>query len=647
MSENPIEAGPLLRSIHTPADLRKLSLPDLINLAEEVRSFLIRHASEFGGHFAASMGVVELTIAVHKVFQTPEDLLVWDVGHQAYAHKILTGRREKFHTNRQKDGISGFPKRDESIYDTFGVGHSSTSISAAVGMAEAIKHQKLTHKKVIAIIGDGALTAGLAFEGLNNAGALRSDILVILNDNNISIDRNVGALREYLTDITASRTYNRLRDEVWKLLGKIKSLAPKLRSYASHFEDLFMFLLSRPALLFEALGFRYFGPIDGHDLPRLLTVLEDLRELQGPRLLHVLTTKGKGFAPAEKDQVRWHAPAFRFDPTSGEPLQAPSSTPAPPKYQDVFGETLIELAQQNPKIVAITPAMLSGSGLTKMKALMPDRCYDVGIAEQHAVTFSAGLAAQGMIPFCAIYSTFMQRAYDQVIHDVAIQKLPVIFCLDRAGAVGNDGATHQGLYDIAYMRCIPNMIVSAPLNEPELRNLMYTAVDTDRPFVIRYPRGQGVTLNWRTPMEKIPIGKGRKLHDGEEIAIITYGTVGNLVLSALPEIQAQGFFPSVYDLRFVKPLDEEMLHHIATRYHALITVEDGCLMGGMGSAILEWLHDHFYSIPTRRLGCPDIVVEHASQKEQYALCGYDVTGIIQAVVDTFKKLPTLRNTSLL
>ncbi|MGQ9863687.1 MAG: 1-deoxy-D-xylulose-5-phosphate synthase [Bacteroidia bacterium] len=643
-SENPIEAGPLLRTVHTPGDLRRLSIPELLKLAEEVRSYLIRHASEFGGHFAASMGVVELTIALHRVFRTPDDLLVWDVGHQAYAHKILTGRREKFHTNRQKNGIAGFPKREESIYDTFGVGHSSTSISAAVGMAEAIKHQQLTHKKVIAVIGDGALTAGLAFEGLNNAGALKSDLLVILNDNNISIDPNVGALREYLTDLTASRTYNRLRDEVWKLLGKIKSLAPKLRSYAAHFEDIFTFLLSRPALLFEALGFRYFGPIDGHDLPRLLTVLEDLRELQGPRLLHVLTTKGKGFAPAEKDQITWHAPAFRFDPASGEPLQA-SSTPTPPKYQDVFGETLIELAQQNPRIVAITPAMVSGSGLTKMKALMPDRCYDVGIAEQHAVTFSAGLATQGMIPFCAIYSTFMQRAYDQVIHDVAIQKLPVIFCLDRAGAVGNDGATHQGLYDIAYMRCIPNLIVSAPLNEPELRNLMYTAVDTDRPFVIRYPRGQGVTLNWRTPMQKIPIGKGQRLQEGEEVAILSYGTAGNLVLSALSEIQAKGFFPSLYDLRFVKPLDEEMLHYIATHYRALITVEDGCLMGGMGSAILEWLHDHFYLIPTRRLGCPDIVVEHASQKEQYALCGYDEKSIAQTVIETFEKLPLLRKNS--
>ncbi len=637
-TENPTPVDSLLREIDTPADLRKLPREKLDQLADELRAFLIRHASVYGGHFGASLGVVELTIALHYVYNTPEDLLVWDVGHQAYGHKVLTGRRRLFHTNRLKGGISGFPKRKESIYDTFGVGHSSTSISAALGMAEALKHQGQTDRKVVAIIGDGALTAGQAYEGLNNAGALKTDLLIILNDNEMSIDPNVGAIRDYLAGITASKTYNRFRDEIWRLLSKLQEVfGVGVRDYAARLEEMLTFVLSRPAVLFESLGLRYFGPVNGHDVQGLVDILSDLKNLPGPRLLHVRTVKGKGFAPAEKDQVKWHAPAFKFDIETGEPLDPPSSKPTPPKYQDVFGETILELAAMDARVVAVTPAMVSGSGLTKMRHLMPERCYDVGIAEQHAVTFSAGLATQGMKVFCNIYSTFLQRAYDQVIHDVAIQDLPVIFCLDRAGAVGADGATHQGLYDIAYLRPIPNLILSAPLNESELRNLMYTALQSEKPFVIRYPRGNGVLINWRTPMELIPIGKGRLLTPGEDVAILSYGHIGNEVAKAISRLHEAGYYPAHYDLRFAKPLDEELLHEVAQRYRYIITVEDGVKIGGVGSAVLEWLHEEGYLLPVRRLGAPDIVVEHATQAEQYALCGYDAAHIEAAVRHAFEK----------
>lgn len=638
MSKEPIEVPsyPLLEQIDDPADLRELPLSALPQLAEELRTFLIHHAARYGGHFAASLGVVELTIALHYVYQTPEDLLVWDVGHQAYGHKVLTGRRRVFHTNRLKDGISGFPRREESPYDTFGVGHSSTAISAALGMVEALKHQKQTHRKVVAVVGDGAITAGLAYEGLNNTGMLQPDLLIILNDNQISIDENVGAIKDYLAGITTSRSYNRLRDDVWRFLTKLQEkIGTPIRDYVARLEEMLTFLISRPAVLFESMGLRYFGPVNGHDVIGLVETLRNLRELPGPKLLHCRTVKGKGFPPAEKDPIKWHAPAFRFDPKTGEPLDPPSLKPTPPRYQDVFGETIIELAQQDERVVAVTPAMLSGSGLTRMRKLMPERCYDVGIAEQHAVTFSAGLATQGMKVFCNIYSTFLQRAYDQVIHDVAIQNLPVIFCLDRAGAVGADGATHQGLYDIAYLRPIPNLILSAPLNESELRNLMYTALDSPHPFVIRYPRGNGVLIEWRTPMEKIPIGKGRLLREGEDVAILSYGHIGNEVLKACEDLEKEGFFPAVYDLRFAKPLDEELLEEVARRFRYIITVEDGVRIGGVGSAVLEWLADRGYTLPVRRLGAPDIVVEHATQAEQYALCGYDRKAIAEAVRTAF------------
>lgn len=643
MSPNPTPVGSLLRQIEYPAQLRELPEELLPQLVDELRAFLIEHASRYGGHFGASLGVVELTVALHYVYQTPEDLLVWDVGHQAYGHKVLTGRRGTFHTNRLKDGIAGFPKREESPYDTFGVGHSSTSISAALGMVEALKHTGQTHRKVVAVIGDGALTAGLVYEGLNNVGALQPDLLIILNDNQISIDPNVGAIKDYLAGITASRTYNRFREEIWRFLTRLQErLGAPVRDYAARLEEAFTFLLSRPAVLFESLGLRYFGPVNGHDVRGLVDILSDLRNLPGPKLLHCRTVKGKGFPPAEKDQIKWHAPAFRFDPKTGEPIDPPNTKPTPPRYQDVFGETVIELAHLDSKVVAVTPAMLSGSGLTKMHQLMPDRCYDVGIAEQHAVTFSAGLATQGMKVFCNIYSTFLQRAYDQVIHDVAIQNLPVIFCLDRAGAVGADGATHQGLYDIAYLRPIPNLILSAPLNESELRNLLYTALHAERPFVIRYPRGNGVLLEWRTPLKLLPIGKGRLLREGERVAILSYGHIGNEVLAATELLAAEGLFPAVYDLRFAKPLDEGLLEEVARLYRYIITVEDGVRIGGVGSAVLEWLADKGYSLPVRRLGAPDIVLEHATQAEQYALCGYDRLSIAAAVREAFSQAVPLR-----
>lgn len=643
MNDNPTPVGALLSSIEYPEQLRQLPEEDLPQLAEELRSFLIHHAAQFGGHFAASLGVVELTVALHYVYETPSDLLVWDVGHQAYGHKVLTGRRRVFHTNRLKDGISGFPKRAESIYDTFGVGHSSTSISAALGMVEALRHKGETHRKVVAVIGDGALTAGLAYEALNNVGALQPDLLIILNDNQISIDENVGAIKDYLAGITTSRTYNRFRDEVWKILTRIQEkIGAPVRDYVARLEEMFTFLMARPAVFFESLGLRYFGPVNGHDVRGLVDTLRNLRSLPGPKLLHCRTVKGKGFPPAEKDPIKWHAPAFKFDPRTGEPLSPSPPKPTPPRYQDVFGETIIELAQMDPRVVAVTPAMLSGSGLTKMHRLMPERCYDVGIAEQHAVTFSAGLAAEGMKVFCNIYSTFLQRAYDQLIHDVAIQNLPVIFCLDRAGAVGADGATHQGLYDIAYLRPIPNLILSAPLNESELRHLMYTALKAERPFVIRYPRGNGVLLEWRTPMEELPIGKGRLLREGEKVAILTYGHIGNEALAACDILAEEGLFPAVYDLRFAKPLDEELLEEVAQRYDYIITVEDGVKIGGIGSAVLEWLSEHGYFLPVKRLGAPDIVLEHATQAEQYAICGYDRHGIAAAVREGFRYKVPLR-----
>src|SRR6201987_732899 len=520
--------GPLLAKVNSPADLKNLNEKEVEQLCNELRQYIIDLVSVKGGHFGASLGVVELTVALHHVFNTPYDQLVWDVGHQAYGHKILTGRRDNFYTNRKYKGLSGFPKRSESEYDTFGVGHSSTSISAALGMAVASNYLNKKDKHHIAVIGDGSMTAGLAFEGLNHAGATNANLLVVLNDNCMSIDPNVGALKEYLTDITTSHTYNNVKDEVWNLLGKLSSFGTSARDIVSKVQHSMKTTLLKQSNMFESLKFRYFGPVDGHDVTRLVQVMKDLKDIPGPKILHVLTKKGKGYKFSEEgNETVWHSPGL-FNKDTGEIIKVTPKEPQPPKYQDVFGYTIVEPAEKNNKIMGVTPAMPSGCSLNIMMKAMPDRAFDVGIAEQNAVTFSAGLATQGLIPFCNIYSSFMQRAYDQVIHDVAIQKLPVVFCLDRAGVAGSDGPTHHGAYDLAFMRCIPNMIVSAPMNEEGLRNLMYTAQQDDMgPFVIRYPRGTGVMVDWQRTMKAIPVGKGRKICDGEDVAVLTIGTIGN------------------------------------------------------------------------------------------------------------------------
>lgn len=549
-------------------------------LSSELRQYLIDTISVYGGHFAANLGVVELTVALHYVLNTPYDKLVWDVGHQAYAHKILTGRRDNFHTNRLLGGVSGFPKMAESEYDTFGTGHSSTSISAIVGMAAAGK-LLAENRSYVAVIGDGALTGGLAFEGLNHAGALQSDVLIVLNDNSISIDANTVAIREY-------------------------------KNY------------------FESLKINYYGPVDGHDVQQLVSVLTELKTVKGPKLLHCLTTKGKGFEPAEKEQTKWHAPGV-FDKISGQIEKKTHDQPKPPKYQDVFGHTLLELAKLNPKIVGITPAMPSGSSMNILMDALPDRAFDVGIAEQHAVTFSAGLATQGLVPFCNIYSTFMQRAYDQVIHDVCVQNLPVVFCLDRAGLAGADGPTHHGAFDLAFMRSLPNMIVAAPMNEEELRNLMYTAqLNLQHPFTIRYPRGNGVMADWQTPFTAVEIGKGRVLQEGSDVAVLTVGTAGNLAQAAIARLAGK-LSVAHYDMRFVKPIDEALLHQVAKKFSKIVTIEDGCLAGGFGSAVLEFFADNGYTPKVKRLGIPDNFIEQGEQEELYKICGYDEDSIELAI----------------
>lgn len=627
-----ITAGSLLKNIDSPDDLKKIDKEKLHQVCDELRQYIIDVVSVHGGHFGASLGVVELSVALHYVYNTPYDQLVWDVGHQAYGHKILTGRRDIFETNRKYKGLSGFPKRTESDYDTFGVGHSSTSISAALGMAMASKIKGETDRKSIAVIGDGSMTAGLAFEAMNHAGVANSDVLIILNDNCMSIDPNVGALKEYLTDITLSPTYNKLKDDVWKAMGKLPVGKRFSRSVAHKLAEGLKGMVSSSANLFEALKLRYFGPIDGHNIIKLVDTLKDLKEIPGPKILHIVTVKGKGYELAEKDQTKWHAPGL-FDKVTGKIIKNKNTQPQPPKYQDVFGYTIIELAEMNDKIVGVTPAMPSGSSLKFMMDKMPDRAFDVGICEQHAVTVSAGMATQGMKVFCNIYSSFMQRAYDQVVHDVAIQKLPVVFCLDRAGLVGEDGATHHGAYDIAYFRCIPNLIISAPMNEQELRNLMFTSQldSTKLPFVIRYPRGEGVMVDWKTTFEEIKIGTGRKIKDGKEIAILSFGHPGNFATQAIRELRTEGIDPAHYDIRFVKPLDEELLHEVFSRYTKIITVEDGTIVGGFGSAILEFMSAHNYSAEVKMLGIPDSIIEHGTPNELHRECEYDAQAIAQLV----------------
>jgi 1-deoxy-D-xylulose-5-phosphate synthase len=638
-----ITPGPLLQQINSPADLRNLNRDQLQTVADELRQYIIDVVSVHGGHFAASLGVIELTVALHYIYNTPYDQLVWDVGHQAYGHKILTGRRDSFVSNRKYKGLSGFPKRGESEYDTFGVGHSSTSISAALGMAMAAKFKK-ENRKSVAIIGDGAMTAGQAFEAMNHAGVADTDMLIILNDNCMSIDPNVGALKEYLTDITTSPTYNKVKDDVWKALGKLPLGAKFTREIASKIEHSIKGFITKSSNLFESLKLRYFGPIDGHNITKLVDTLKDLKDIPGPKLLHIITVKGKGYALAEKDQTVWHAPGL-FDKITGEIYKKKYELPQPPKYQDVFGYTIIELAEKNDKIFGITPAMPSGSSLKFMMAKMPDRAFDVGICEQHAVTLSAGMATQGMKVFCNVYSSFMQRSYDQAVHDVAIQNLPVIFCLDRAGLVGEDGATHHGAYDIAYMRCVPNMIVSAPMNESELRNLMYTAQldTTTSPMVIRYPRGEGVMPEWKTPLQEITIGRGRKLKDGRDIAILSFGHPGNFAATAIRTLRTEGIDPAHYDMRFAKPLDEELLHEVFNRYNRILTVEDGTVVGGFGSAVLEFMAAHNYSAQVKLLGIPDRIVEHGSVKELQKECGFDANGITETIREMMKDVVYVNN----
>jgi 1-deoxy-D-xylulose-5-phosphate synthase len=612
---------PLLENIQSPADLRKLSPDQLETVCDELRDKIIDVVSVHGGHFGASLGVVELTTALHYAYNTPHDLLVWDVGHQAYGHKILTGRRDNFHTNRKYHGLAGFPKRSESEYDTFGVGHSSTSISAALGMAVAAQKKGET-RQTVAIIGDGSMTAGQAFEALNNAGAMKSNVLVILNDNNMSIDPNVGALKEYLADITTSRTFNKLRDEIYDMLGHFRAAGDKMRKIASRLESVMMTALT-PGSLFRALGFKYYGPVDGHNVKALVKMMQDLQSIPGPKLLHVVTIKGKGFLPAERDQVKWHASGSPFDKITGASLAVKPTKPSPPKYQDVFADTLIELAKKDARIYGITAAMPSGTGLLKMMQEMPDRCFDVGIAEQHAVTFAAGLATQGLKPYVGIYSSFLQRGYDQVVHDVLIQKLPVVFCMDRAGLVGADGPTHHGLYDIAYLRGVPNIVLASPMNEVELRDMMHLASTyEDGAFAIRYPRGEGRGLPMPESAASMEIGKGIVLREGHEVAVLCYGP---LVYEALQV--AEDLDVAVVNMRFAKPLDTALLDELSTRYSRFVTIEDGTRIGGFGSAVAEYISAEHPGIRVSIMGVPDRIVEHGSPKELYREVGLDAEGI--------------------
>jgi 1-deoxy-D-xylulose-5-phosphate synthase len=629
------EAGPLLRNIHSPADLKKLKPEQLREACDELREYIIDMVSVYGGHFGASLGVVELTVALHYTYNAPDDMIIWDVGHQAYGHKILTGRREEFHTNRKYKGLSGFPKRSESVYDTFGVGHSSTSISAGLGMAIARDLDK-SDKKVVSVIGDGAMTGGMAFEAMNNAGALNSDILVVLNDNNMSIDPNVGALKEYLAEITTSKTFNKMRDEIYDLLGHFKTAGEKMRKVASKLERAMTAAIT-PGALFNALGFKYYGPVDGHNVDALRRHLEDLRTVSGPKLLHIVTVKGKGFAPAEREQTKWHAQSSPFDKITGKSLAPPpSGKKEAPKYQDVFGEALVELAAQNKDIVAITPAMPSGSSLWPMMKTFPDRAFDVGIAEQHAVTFAAGLATQGKKAFAALYSTFLQRAYDQVIHDVAVQKLPVVFCIDRAGLVGADGPTHHGLYDVAYLRAVPNMIVSSPMNEQELRDMLYTASEyNDAAWAVRYPRGRSAGMEVREGFQRTEIGKGRIISEGEKVAVLSFGPIGNYVAEAFAELEKTGIRPGHFDMRYAKPLDKEMIDYVLANYESIITLEDGTTLGGFGSAVAEYTAEKGAGIPVKIMGVPDIIVEHGTQRELHDEVGIGPAGIMEEVRRSF------------
>ncbi|MDD2244867.1 MAG: 1-deoxy-D-xylulose-5-phosphate synthase [Dysgonamonadaceae bacterium] len=627
----------LLQKINSPTDLKGLTIDELVNVCSDLREFIIDQLSHNPGHFASSLGTVELTVALHYLFNTPYDRIVWDVGHQAYSHKILTGRRDVFHTNRKLGGISGFTNPNESEYDSFGAGHASTSISAALGIAVAANLKKENDRHVIAVIGDGAMTGGLAFEGLNNACSQPNNLLIILNDNDMSIDNNVGGLQNYLVKLTTSAKYNKLRNEVYNKFKQSKLIDENQKNSVLRFNNSMKSLLTKQQNMFEGFNIRYFGPVDGHNLPELIRVLNNIKDMKGPRLLHIKTIKGKGYKPAEKAATIWHAPGL-FNKETGERLALKRNI-ITQLYQDVFGKTLVELADNNDKIVGITPAMPSGCSMSFLMNKYPERAFDVGIAEGHAVTFSAGMAKEGLIPFCNIYSSFMQRAFDEVIHDVALQNLKVIFCLDRAGLVGEDGATHHGVFDLSYFRPIPNLVISAPLNEHDLRNLMYTAVyGNDAPFVIRYPRGRGELSNWQNKMENIKIGKGRKLKDGNEIALLSLGTIGNEASKAIAKAEELGISVAHYDMIFLKPIDKDILKEVAENFKHVITLENGVITGGLGSAVLEYFSDNGYdNISVHRLGLPDEFVTHGSMNELLNLCKLDYEGILDSVVQIHKK----------
>ena len=630
----------ILSGVNSPDDIRKLNLSELAQLCDELREFIIDKCSSNPGHFGASLGTVELTVALHYVFSTPYDKLVWDVGHQAYSHKIITGRREMFEYNRKYDGISGFPKMSESPYDAFGVGHASTAVSAALGMAEAAR-LKGEQRRVIAVVGDGSLTGGLAFEGMNNAGGLSADMLVVLNDNNMAIDPNVGGLTEYLAKITLSGKYNKLKRNVWDFLGenRFRKLIQRMGSSVKS-------AVLSEGNFFESMGLRYFGPIDGHNIEFLVNTLTRLKSIDGPKLLHVVTQKGKGYRPAEENQTEWHAPG-RFDKNTGRRIVVKADHTRPARYQDVFGETIIELAEQNSAILGITPAMPTGSSLNMMMARMPERAFDVGIAEGHAVTFAAGLAASGYTPFCNIYSSFMQRAYDNVIHDVALQGLKVVFCLDRGGIVGEDGPTHHGVFDLAYFRLVPGLTVAAPMNEIELRNMMYTAqLPESGTYSIRYPRGNGVLSNWKQPFERIPRGKARILREGKDLAVLSIGHPGNYAVEAIDRAESEGKSIMHCDMRFVKPIDEELLHDIGARFSTVITVEDGTVVGGLGGAVSEFFAACGYKVKVVRLGVPDAYIQQGTVSELQAECGFDAEGIYRTIQDGRIQEPGLRTDDL-
>lgn len=619
-----------LSKINDPSDLKKLDVSELPALCKELRDYIITETAENPGHLGASLGTIELTVAIHYVFDTPNDKLVWDVGHQAYAHKILTGRKEKFHTNRKYHGISGFPKMSESPYDAFGTGHSSTSISAVLGMAVAGRMMDSTEKNYIAVIGDGSIGGGMAFEALNHAAETKANILVILNDNKIAIDKNVGAMSRYLLKITSSASYNRAKSRVWNFFTSKKPIHSRVVRFFSSIGNSLKGFLLRGSNLFQSLGFRYFGPVDGHDVVGLVKTLRDLKSIEGARLLHAITVKGKGLHLAEENQTSYHAPG-RFDPETGEIIK-PDVAGQPVKYQDAFGETILELAHTDEKVVGITPAMAPGCSLTIMRKVFPDRVFDVGIAEQHAVTFAAGLASQGMIPFCNIYSSFLQRAYDQIIHDVALQQLPVILCIDRAGIVGEDGATHHGLFDLAFLRAVPNLTIAAPMNELELRNMMYTAyLHRDIPFAIRYPRGRGVLSEWKLPFSEVPVGKARKLSSGQRVAVISIGTLGNNVQTALTALSKEGICPTHLDMRYLAPLDTEILREIAENHEAVITVEDGIQQGGLFSAVSEYFAANAYLHPIYPIAVDGHFVEHGDMESLYKELHFNSENIAEKV----------------